>query len=84
MAVGRAVGVMADGAAFDPGGPMLVQERPALAGVTLQAGFLLEPAEPLSCLRLMGIMAGRAAEDSLLQPVPFVQVELGEDVFMAG
>jgi len=28
-------------------------------------------------------MAGGAAEDSLLQPVPFVQVKLGEDVFMA-
>ena len=75
---------MADGAALDPGGAVLVEKRSALVRVALQAGFLLESAEPFSRRRLMGVMAGGAAEDSFLQPMTLVQIELGEDVLMAG
>ena len=48
VAVGGAVGVVADRAALDPGGAVLVEERAALVGVALQAGLLLESAEPFA------------------------------------
>jgi len=44
---------------------------------------LFEAAESLSRRQFVGIVAGRAAENSFLQVMPLVEIELGEDVFMA-
>jgi hypothetical protein len=69
--------------AFDAGGFVLIKERPALVGMARETLFLFEPAEQISCSRLVGIVAGRASHDPFLKPVPLVELELGKNIFMA-
>jgi hypothetical protein len=49
-----------------------------------QTSLMLESSESLSCGGNMGIMAGGTAHDAFLESVPFVELELGKNIFMAG
>jgi hypothetical protein len=80
--VGRAVGLMAGGTALYKHGTVLEDVGAAFVGVAFGTLFLLEPAKRHACLRLMGIVAGGAVQYPLLQPVPFIELELGENVTM--
>ena len=69
-------------AAFNPRCAVLVEKRATLVGMTTEAGLMLEAPQAFTGCRLMGVVAGCAAEDSFLESVSFVQLKLREHVLM--
>ena len=61
-----------------------MEEGPAFVRVTADACFIVESAEPFSRRWYMGVVAGRALQNALLESVPLVELELGEDILMTG
>jgi len=84
MPVGRPMNFVADGAALDLGRPVLVNIRPTLIGMALETRLLLESTQPPPGGGFMGVMAGCAGEDALLESVAFVELEFREDILVAG
>ncbi len=75
MPVWRPVGIVTGGAAFNADSAVLKQKWSLFIGVALEAGRLLEAAEPTPGLWLMRIVTGHAAEQVLVQPVAFIKRE---------
>ena len=62
---------------------MLKQVGSFFVGVAAEAGFVFETSQPFPGRGFMGIVAGGALHNAFLESVPFVQLELRGDVFMA-
>jgi hypothetical protein len=63
---------------------MFIEKGSGLIRMAFAAGFMLESSEPLTSGRLMGIVAGRAGQDSFLESVAFVELKFTEDILVAG
>lgn len=83
VAVDGAVSFVADRTAFDPGGQMFMDVRAALVDVAFEALFLLEPGQTISGRWFVRIVAGGTGQDALLEPMPLVQLKLGENILVA-
>jgi hypothetical protein len=74
---------MANRTSLDPGGFVLVDKRPPLISMTLEALFLFKPSQPFPCRWFVRVVAGRAGQDTLLEAVALVELELGENILVA-
>lgn len=81
--VGRPMDFVTNRTSLDPGGFVLIDERPAFIGMAFEALFLLEPSQPFPRRRFMGIVAGCAGENALLEAVPLVELEFGKNILVA-
>jgi hypothetical protein len=79
-----AVDLVAGGAAFDAGGLVFVEERPALVGMAADARLVFEPGQPHPSRGFMLIVTRRAFHQPFLEPVALVQGKLSPDVLMTG
>lgn len=81
--VGRPVDFVADRTALDPGRLVLINIRSTFICMAFEAFLLLESAQPPPGRGFMRIVAGCAGEDAFLEAVPFVELELGENILVA-
>ncbi len=82
VSVGRAMGLMAGGTALHEYGTVFEDVGAPFIGVALSAFPLLEPAQRHARLRLMGVVAGDAIQDTFFKTVPLIELKLREDVAM--
>jgi hypothetical protein len=69
-------------AAFNPGSLVFIDKGPGFVPVTIKAGFVFKAGQLFPDSRSMNVVATGTFHNPFQQPVPFIELELCQYIFM--